>query len=251
MTNQNIPAPAISAMENHQAAKAEYLQHLERLTILAERTDRYQKTAAAALEQAHGDGQKWREQLRKNDGELTKEIQKLRQDALAAEQLANEYQLMADEVELEQEMARFDIEPVRKGYQVACTEARRAYARALQAEALKTLLNTDEGREFFRVFAVTGLILPAGRITLTGPACIPPAGTEELCIQDLGGRILEILDECAASLPCYAKESEAWQELALLPASQVEGFPRGLAESPIRKKQRKAEIDAIRQQKSA
>lgn len=247
----NIPNETAQALAAHQAAKSEYLQHQERLQTLADRTERLKKTAEAAQAQAYADGQSWRVKLREQDGELTKEIQKLRQDAVAAEELANEYELMAGEVELEQEMARFDIEPVRKNYRQARTAARKAYASTLQAQALQNLLNTDEGQEFFRVFAVTGLIYETGQIQLTGKPAITADDTAELVVQKLGQRIFEILDECAAKLPCYPLESEAWEELAGVARQEVENFPLDVEQSLVKKMRRKAEIDAIRQQESA
>lgn len=244
MSNPINDSPAYAALLKHHEAKTKYTASVKRLETLADRTARHEKTVETFRAMAANEGQEWRQKLRENDGNLTKAIKDLRKQAVANTELADEYALIAEELKAEQEIARFETEDIRREYEKARLEALKLYAREKRLTAVINLLNTDVGQEFFRIFAMSGLI-PSPE-SFYSDHKLP--GASENNGAKIGNELLSLLTEVKAVISYVTAPNEAWDELELLPISKAEEFPeKEYRGSLILKHKRKAEVFADRQ----
>lgn len=147
---------ADALLRRHETAANDYLVRKERLITLSQRLEKYRKTADAARADAETAGKAWRERLRANDGEIDKELLRLKKQVGDSQELADEYQAMVTEVQAEYELSQLEAHDLRSRYLSARGEAATAYGTRRREETAAALFATPEGQAFFSELARSG-----------------------------------------------------------------------------------------------
>lgn len=246
------------AIQKHATAKAEYLAARDRIKTLADNTDRLQKAAVAASDQAKAEGQEWRNKLREDGGELTKSVQKIRRSAVEAAELADELSLMHSEASSQLLAEQLDAVDLRKHYLAARSEALQAFRTKQRLEALEDLLSTPEGQRFIWVCVANREIMPGNGFEVEGvPAddladqaasehleevnTTLPIGAKRIKRTELaskfGEQLLADLCSIGAKVPNSASEHDCYEDLAVIGYGASERLPDDLTASHAKRMQ--------------
>ncbi|MDF3920120.1 hypothetical protein P3W43_14780 [Salinicola salarius] len=133
-------------MTAHAEKRTNYLAKRDTLKTLTERLERYRKGAAAAREEAEASDKRWRELLRENDGDVTKEIRQLKRAVGDNRETADELEAMATELTEEYEARQVEVIAARTAYRQARQTAWDIEVETEFDHALAAMASTPEGQ---------------------------------------------------------------------------------------------------------
>ncbi|OHY99563.1 hypothetical protein [Salinicola sp. MIT1003] len=133
-------------MTAHAEKRTNYLAKRDTLKTLTERLERYRKGAAAAREEAEASDKRWRELLRENDGDVTKEIRQLKRAVGDNRETADELEAMATELTEEHEARQVEVIAARTAYRQARQMAWDIEVETEFDHALAAMASTTEGQ---------------------------------------------------------------------------------------------------------
>lgn len=191
----------------------------QRKQALAGKISKMKRAQQAAQADAAEAKAKWAAKLRESDGELTRDIQKLRANERAAFSLVEEYEVMASE--LAAELPRLELELAQVANQ--CFSARNAVVREAAGLAYEQLL-ADAGDSLAAAFALFAEAENAGKSHRQA------SDTEVLSSRffaRLGAEVSRRLDSAAV-------DERVEQQLAL-PAMELDAVDLELASSPAKR----------------
>ncbi|MAM59061.1 MAG: hypothetical protein CMN25_17245 [Salinicola sp.] len=153
--NDTSNAQESDTVPEHMATQAQlrdvYLAKRKDLQTYVDRLRRNQKGAAAAREEAETSDTRWRELLRENDGEVTREVRQLKRAVTDNRETAEELEAMAAELEKEYETRNIDVIEARTAYGSAAYKAKRIELRKKFDNALAAVIATPEGQALIDV----------------------------------------------------------------------------------------------------
>ncbi len=130
----------------HAEQRTTYLAKRDTLKTLTERLERYRKGAAAAREEAETSDKRWRELLRENHGDVTKEIRQLKRAVGDNRETAEELEAMATELTDEYESRQIEVITARNAYRDARQTAWDIEVETEFDHALAAISATPEGQ---------------------------------------------------------------------------------------------------------
>jgi len=136
---------AFSQFESH---KAEYTQLQDRLEQLHHRLEKHRKAAEATHAQAEQLDAKWREAFRENDGELTKEIRAIKNNAQESRDLSEEYKNLANALSPEFELCQIEAALARKKYLESLKQLKHVYADYNFTKTAEELFSLPQAKPF-------------------------------------------------------------------------------------------------------
>lgn len=213
------PVPASEnrrLLEEHARRLADASQRKQVLTGKISKMKRAQQAAQADAAEAKA---KWAAKLRESDGELTRDIQKLRANERAAFSLVEEYEVMASEIAAE--LPRLELELAEGANQ--CFIARGAVAREAADQAYEQLL-AQAGDSLAAAFALFGEAENAGKSPRQ-------ASDAEALYSHFFDRLRA---EVSRRLDSAAVAERVEQQLAL-PAMELDAVDLELASSPAKR----------------
>lgn len=210
------PVSTEAALHAHEIAYREYSELKERVTTLHERMTKHKRTADVALSEANERADYWRKALRSTDGEINKEIRKARTESSDAKEMAEEFQLLANEVAIEYEIARIDLHELRDKYLAARKAARSAYGQQCREIAATELLNTAQAASFFGELARSGHLLSYKELIENDKAAA-----------SLGREIARLIPKLDAPV------NDTWAALSLEPEDPAETLDKSLVDSRL------------------
>lgn len=216
------PASVEAALQAHDSAYREYSELKERVIALHDRLTKHQRTCAVAQEESKAHGDQWRKMLRSSDGEINKDIRKVRAESIAARELAEELQLMVNEVSIEYEISRLDLYELRIKYLALRKSASTAYGLKCRETAVSDVLETDQGAAFFGELVRSGLLLSHGETV----------GSDAVAAS-LGREIARLAEVAGFNCKLPAPLNETWAELSLEPVDAAEQIDYGLGDSRV------------------
>lgn len=155
VTTDTQLAQETDAVPEHMATQAQlrdvYLAKRRDLQTYVDRLRRNQKGAAAAREEAETSDTRWRELLRENDGEVTREVRQLKRAVTDNRETAEELEALAAELEKEYETRNIDVIEARQAYGSAAYKARRIELHKKFDRALASVIATPEGQALIDV----------------------------------------------------------------------------------------------------
>ena len=216
-TETPVPASENRRLLEERARRlADASQRKQALTGKISKMKRAQQAAQADAAEAKA---KWAAKLRESDGELTRDIQKLRANERAAFSLVEEYEVMASEIAAE--LPRLELELAEVANE--CFSVRDAVAREAADQAYEQLL-AQAGDSLATAFALFGEAENAGKSPRHA------SDTEVLSSQffaRLGAEVSRRLDSAAVA-------ERVEQQLAL-PAMELDAVDLELARSPSKR----------------
>lgn len=232
MKAQKNMSPALTeeALKAHDQAYREYGELKERVITQHARLVKHQKACAAAQEESKAHGDYWRKLLRSSDGEITKAIRLARTESIAASLLAEELQLIVNEVELQLGIDRLDLYELRTKYLSLRNEARTAYSLQCRETAASEVLETNQGDALFVELTRSGHLLSHKELIGNDKAAAA-----------LGREIARLAEVAGFDFRLPAPHTGTWADLALEKTDAVERIDRNLEESSVaRKKMRES-----------
>ncbi|WP_110669996.1 hypothetical protein [Salinicola halophilus] len=130
----------------HDQKRTAYLTKRDTLKTLTDRLERYRKGAAAAREEADTSDKRWRELLRENHGDVTKEIRQLKRAVGDNRETAEELETMATELTGEYEARQVEVIAARRAYRDARQAAWDTEVENEFDHALAAVTATPEGQ---------------------------------------------------------------------------------------------------------
>lgn len=216
-TETPVPASENRRLLEERARRlADASQRKQALVGKISKMKRAQQAAQADAAEAKA---KWAAKLRESDGELTRDIQKLRANERAAFSLVEEYEVMAGEIAAE--LPRLELELAEVANE--CFSVRDAVAREAAGLAYEQLL-ADAGDSLATAFALFGEAENAGKSPRQA------SDAEVLASQffaRLGAEVSRRLDSAAVA-------ERVEQQLAL-PAMELDAVDLELARSPSKR----------------
>lgn len=206
-----------AALSRHEAARLAYLEKREQFASLGERLEKHKKTAQAAWTDAEAAKEEWRAQLRAKSGEIDKALRKVRLDEVSARELAQEYDLIIQELSIAYEVCRLDLYDLRLRYVKCRRAAVSAYGDACLAGAFTALCATPEWNDF------AAELLRAGLLDSENP-------------KRTGGKLLSLVSANDLAAPEAPELKGAWVDLVLEPELAAESIERAPMESMIARK---------------
>lgn len=143
-----LPENIQKAYQNFEHRKTDYAQLQDRLEQLHQRLDKHRKSAAATKIQADQLDAQWREEFRRNDGELTKEIRAMKSSAQESRDFCEEYSNLASTLEPEFELCQLDAGLARKQYLESLTNLKSLYADYNFTKAAEELFSLPQAIPF-------------------------------------------------------------------------------------------------------
>lgn len=220
---KNMSQPTTKeALEAHDQAYREYSELKERVIALHDRLTKHQRACAAAQEESKAHGDHWRKMLRSSDGEISKDIRKVRAESIAARELAEELQLMVNEVSIEYEISRLDLYELRIKYLSLRSSARTAYGLECREAAASGVLETGQGAALFGELVRSGHLLSHGETV-----------GSDLVAASLGREVARLAEVAGFNCKLPVPSNETWAELSLEQADAVEQIDRSLEEGRV------------------
>lgn len=226
-----IPTEIAAAIAAHHHARAEYQTAAATCTSLAANIARNRQAAAAAKATAAAAGQQWRADLRANDGQLTTAIKKTKAQSYQDNELATEYQAIADEMS-----------DVLYERQYACNQSREIYqASRLKAEVLyltyrfkllsDRLWSTADGQQLLQVIGSINSRIDQYPPLLTDPTLAPRGHVpyiERVLVEGRNDNLHRLIANPVVSAlqgqPALLQD-DVMLDLAPIPRSPAEGKP--------------------------
>lgn len=143
-----LPQNIVAQIQKFEESKATYLQHQERLGLLAKRLEKHRKAADAAQAESIQLGNQWREEFRHSDGELTKEIRNMKAREIEARELAEEYKNLVTELTPEYELCLLDTYQARNSHLSYLQSLKDSYADYIFNRATEELFSRPEAIPF-------------------------------------------------------------------------------------------------------
>lgn len=217
LENETAQASVEVALNQHEAARLAYLEKREQFASLGERLEKHKKTAHAAWTDAEAAKEEWRAQLRAKSGEIDKALRKVRLDEVSARELAQEYDLIIQELSIAYEVCRLDLYDLRLRYIQCRRDAVSAYSEACLAGAFTALCATPEWNDF------AAELLRAGLLDSENP-------------KRTGDKLLSLVSANDLAAPETPELKGAWEDLVLEPMLSAENLEPALMESRIARK---------------
>lgn len=214
LENETAQVSVEEALNQHEAARLAYLGKREQLASLGERLEKHKKTAQAAWTDAEAAKEEWRTQLRAKSGEIDKALRKVRLDEVSARELAQEYDLIIQELSIAYEVCRLDLYDLRLRYVGRRSDAVSAYGGACLAGAFAALCATPEWNDF------AAELLRAGLLDSENP-------------KRIGDKLLSLVSANDLAAPEDPELKGAWADLELEPVLNTENLELALMESRI------------------